>query len=105
MAAELDPAKFDEEVKQSSIPVVLDFSASWCGPCKMLAPTLDKIGADYEGKAKVFKVDVDNARELATQFGIRSVPTLIFFKDGNETERIVGNVPYDQLSSKIDAMM
>jgi len=105
MAIELDPSKFDAEVKQSSLPVVVDFSATWCGPCKMLAPHIDKLASAFEGRAKVFGIDVDKAHALATQLGIRGVPTVIFYKNGVEKDRIVGLVPYEQLEKKLNALL
>ena len=105
MSNQLDPKRFDSEVKQSQIPAVVDFNATWCGPCKMLAPTLDKIAKNYEGRAKVYSVDVDGAQSLATSFGIRGVPTIIFFKDGREADRLSGNVPYEIISKKLDGML
>jgi thioredoxin 1 len=105
MAIELDPKNFDSEVKQSAIPVVLDFGATWCGPCKMLAPNVDKLASAFEGKAKVFGVDVDKASALATQFGIRGVPTVIFFKGGAEKDRVAGFVHYEQLEKRLNAIL
>lgn len=101
----LDPSKFDTEVKQSPIPTILDFGATWCGPCKMLTPTIEKLAKNYEGRVNVFSVDVDQARNLATSFGIRGVPTVIFFKDGAEKDRVSGNVPYDNLAKKLDSIL
>jgi thioredoxin 1 len=105
MSIELDPSKFESEVIQSSIPVVVDFGATWCGPCKALAPQIDKLAAAYGGKAKVFGMDVDKANALATKYGIRSVPTVIFFKNGAESARIVGLVPYEQIEKKLAAIL
>lgn len=105
MAAELQASNFDQEVIKSATPVVVDFSAVWCGPCKMLAPVIDKLAQAYEGKAKVFKMDVDNSRDIATKFGIRGVPTVIFFKGGAEKDRVVGLVPYEMLDSKLSALV
>ncbi|HOY61802.1 MAG TPA: thioredoxin [bacterium] len=105
MAAELQSSNFDQEVINSATPVVVDFSAVWCGPCKMLAPTIDKLAQAYEGKAKVFKMDVDNSRDIATKFGIRGVPTVIFFKGGAEKDRVVGLVPYEMLDSKLNGLL
>ena len=103
MFQQLDPNLFDAEVKQSPIPAIVDFSATWCGPCKMLAPTIEKIAKNYEGRVKVYSIDVDQARSLASTFGIRGVPTVIFFKDGAEKDRVSGNVPYEHLVKKLDA--
>jgi len=97
--------KFESEVKQSPIPAIVDFSATWCGPCKMLAPSIEKLAKNYEGRVKVFTIDVDNARELATTFGIRGVPTVIFFKGGVEKDRVSGNVPYEHLTKKLDPLL
>ena len=101
----LDPKKFDSDVKGSPVPVLVDFSATWCGPCKMLAPTIEKIAKDYDGRAKVYSIDVDKASELATTFGISGVPTVIFFKDGAEKDRVSGNVPYDHISKKLNGLL
>ena len=101
----LSQNQFDSEVKQSPIPAIVDFTATWCGPCKMLAPTIEKLAKNYEGRVKIYSVDVDNARELATSLGIRGVPTVIFFKDGVEKDRVSGNVPYDHLSKKLDPLL
>ena len=85
--------------------VVVDFWASWCGPCKMLAPTIDKLAEQYDGKAVVGKVNVDDEQALAVQYGVMSIPTLVYFKDGKEVERKVGVQPIGTLSSAIDALL
>jgi thioredoxin 1 len=105
MFQQLNQDQFDAEVKQSAIPAIVDFTATWCGPCKMLAPTIEKLAKNYEGRVKVYSVDVDNARTLATTLGIRGVPTVIFFKDGIEKDRVSGNVPYDNLAKKLDTLL
>ncbi len=105
MAMQLDPSRFDAEVKESTVPVIVDFNATWCGPCKLLAPTMEKVAKNYESRAKVYSVDVDGAQALATSFGIRGVPTLIFFKGGREADRLSGNVPYDLISKKLDNLL
>ena len=94
--------QFESEVIQSSTPVLVDFWAEWCGPCKAIAPTLEELAGDYEGRLKVVKVDVDENREAATRFGIRSIPSLLIFKDGAEVDRILGALPKQQLAEKID---
>lgn len=84
---------FEAEVLNSSIPVFVDFYADWCGPCKMMSPVIDKLADEYEGKIKVGKINVDDEGELAGQFGIMSIPTLLFFKDGKIADQSVGVRP------------
>lgn len=96
---------FDQEVKQSTLPVLVDFWAPWCGPCKMVGPVVESLAADYEGKLIVGKVNVDENKELAAQFGIRGIPTLVIFKDGNEAQRVVGAQGKAQLQKIIDPLI
>lgn len=84
---------FKSEVLDSDIPVLVDFWAAWCGPCKMLAPTIDQLAKEFEGKAKVGKVNVDDNQQLAAQFGIMSIPTIIIFKGGKVVEQFIGVQP------------
>ena len=84
---------FDAEVLNSKTPVLIDFFAEWCGPCKMMAPVLDEVARDYAGKIKVVKVDVDQAAETATRFGVTAMPTFVLVKDGRETYRRIGAAP------------
>jgi thioredoxin 1 len=90
-------ASFEDEVVKSSVPVLVDFWAAWCGPCKMIAPVLDEIAEDYDGKLKVCKVDVDANRDVPAKFGIRGIPTLILFKDGQAAATKVGALSKAQL--------
>ncbi len=93
---------FDKEVLQSDIPVLVDFWAEWCGPCKVAGPTIEALASDYRGKVKVAKLDVDSSPETAGRFGVRSIPTLIVFKDGAVQETTVGVRPKGQLAELID---
>ncbi len=96
---------FDEEVLNSAIPVLVDFWAEWCGPCKMIAPVLDELADEYEGKLKICKVDVDANPEIPPKFGIRGIPTLIVFKDGNVEATKVGALSKTQLSEFVQELV
>ena len=98
---ELTDATFDEKVLKADVPVLVDFWAVWCGPCKMVAPVVEEVGNEYEGKLKVAKMDIDQNRQVAMQYGIRSIPTLLLFKNGDVVEQIVGAVPKAQLVEKV----
>jgi thioredoxin 1 len=105
MALQFTDANFQSEVIDSDKPVLVDFWAEWCGPCKMLGPIIDQLAADLDGQAKVGKVNVDEARELAVKYGVRSIPFLLFFKNGEIKDQIVGaNVTKDQLKAKLLAL-
>ncbi len=93
------------EVKQSNLPVLLDIGATWCGPCKALAPIVDEIAEEYEGKALVCKVDVDDAPGIASEFRVRNVPTVLFLKDGAAVDKSVGLVAKATLVEKLNALM
>ena len=96
-------ATFDEEVRNSDVPVVVDFWAEWCGPCKMIAPVLEEIAVDYEGKLKICKMDVDANTETAPKYGIRGIPTLILFNNGDKVGEKVGALSKSQLAAFIDS--
>lgn len=100
-----DQNSFKTEVLESEIPVLVDFFATWCGPCKMLAPVIDQIAAEYEGRVKVFKVDVDECREPAMEYGISSIPTLIVFKDGKAVQTKLGFMPKPAVAALIDSVL
>jgi len=105
MAIHVTDADFEQEVIQSAIPVVVDFWAEWCGPCKMIAPLIDELSKDYEGKAKMVKVDVDNNSGTAMKYGIRNIPTLLFFKGGQVVDKQVGVVAKAALIEKINKVL
>lgn len=93
---------FEKAVLESDVPVLVDFWAQWCGPCKAIAPVLDELSSDYAGKARIVKVDVDANPQLAAQFGIRSIPTLFVFKNGEKVDAAMGMQPKAQLAALLD---
>jgi thioredoxin 1 len=105
MSLQFNDTNFEAEVINSTVPVLVDFWAEWCGPCKMLGPVIDQVAADVAGQAKVGKVNVDDARLLAAKYNVRSIPFLLFFKDGQVKDQVVGaNVTKDQLKAKLLAL-
>ncbi|WBU90227.1 thioredoxin [Cellulophaga omnivescoria] len=105
MALEITDATFDEVVLKSDKPVVVDFWAAWCGPCRMVGPIIDEVSSEYEGKAVVGKVDVDANQEFAAKYGVRNIPTVLVFKDGEMVSRQVGVSPKQVYTDAIDALL
>ena len=101
----VDEKSFEQEVLQADIPVFVDFWAPWCQPCKMLGPIVEALAAENQGKIEVCKVNVDENRELAMKYGIRSIPTMLFFKSGNETKRIIGTQNQSQLQNAVNEVL
>ena len=98
----LNEDNFDDHVKQANGPILVDFWAAWCAPCKVVAPSLEKLAEEMTGRAHVAKVDVDTNGDLANRFGIRSIPTLMLFKDGKVVDQLIGAAPKDQIQSMIE---
>ncbi len=105
MALEVTDANFDELVANSDKPVMLDFWAVWCGPCRMIAPIVEEMSTEYEGKAVIGKVDVDSNPGVAQKYGIRNIPTVLFVKGGEVVDKQVGAVPKQALTAKLDALL
>jgi thioredoxin 1 len=103
MAIILNDDNFEKEVIQSDLPVLVDFYADWCGPCKMMAPIVDELATEFEGKVKVAKLNVDKAQEIAAEFRVMSIPTLIYFKDGRPAQTMVGVVDKQKLDNILKA--
>jgi len=101
MAKIVSEMEFENEVIKSEVPVVVDFFATWCGPCKMISPILDQLSDEFANQAKIVKVDVDQAKEMAINYNVKSVPTLIVFKNGEVVDKIVGALPKSEIKSKI----
>ena len=101
----LTSASWDSEVLQSKGVVVVDFWAAWCGPCRMVAPTIEELAKEYAGKIKVGKLNTDENSDIASKYKIMSIPTIMFFKDGQKVDQIVGAVPKQQIKSKIDSLL
>jgi len=101
----LNDSNFQEEVIGSKIPVLVDFWAAWCAPCRLVAPIVEEIAEDYDGKIKVCKLDTEESPTLAGQYGIISIPTLLIFKDGKPVDQIIGAVPKGTITKKLDAVL
>src|SRR4030066_1987359 len=101
----LTDANFETEVIKSDIPVLIDFWAVWCGPCKLIAPIVEELASEYDGKVKIGKLDVDSNQQTSIKFGVRSIPTLLIFKDGKLKETIIGAVPKKNIVEKLNAVV
>ena len=105
MAIEITDANFEELVLKSDKPVVVDFWAAWCGPCRMIGPVIEEMSGEYEGRAIIAKVNVDENPGVSAQFGVRNIPTVLFIKNGEVADKSVGAVPKAQLTEKLDALL
>ena len=102
---ELTDANFEEEILKAETPALVDFWAVWCAPCRMIAPVVEELATKYEGKVKIGKVNVDSEQQTAIKYGIRSIPTLLLFKDGEVADQVVGVVPKGALVKKLDKIL
>ncbi len=105
MAKQFTDSSWDQEVLGSDKPVLVDFWAEWCGPCRMIGPLVEELSSEYEGKALVGKLNVDDNQAVASKYGIRSIPTLLIFKGGEVVDKIVGAVPKSMLAQKLEAQL
>lgn len=105
MALEITDGNFEEVVLKSDKPVVVDFWAAWCGPCRMIGPLIEEMSNEYDGKALIGKVDVDSNPSVSAQFGVRNIPTVLFIKNGQVVDKSVGAVPKAQLTQKLEALL
>ncbi len=105
MALEFTDSNFEEEVLKSDTPVLVDFWAEWCGPCRMIGPIVEELASEYDGKIKIGKMNVDNNPAIPMKYGIRSIPTLLVFKGGEAVDKVVGAVPKTSLVSKLEAQL
>lgn len=102
---EITDDNFEVEVTKSDKPVLIDFWAVWCGPCKLIAPIVEELATEYDGKVKIGKLDVDSNQQTSIKFGVRSIPTLLLFKDGNLKDTIIGAVPKSKIVEKLNSVL
>jgi thioredoxin 1 len=105
MALEATDGNFEQLVLNADLPVIVDFWAEWCGPCRMVGPIVEEVGVDYRGRAVVAKVDVDSNPGITAKYGIRNIPTILFFKNGEVADKQVGAVPKSTIVAKLDALL
>lgn len=105
MATEINESNFEQLVTKSAVPVVLDFWAEWCGPCRMIGPSIEQLAEEYAGKVLVGKVNVDENPGISGKYGIRNIPTILFIKNGEVVDKMVGAAPKTNIAAKIDAML
>ena len=105
MVKEIKEQDFESEVLKSDVPVVVDFWAPWCGPCRMIAPVTEKLAEEYQGKVKFCKLNVDENQQVAAKYQVMSIPLLLFFKDGQQVDSLVGAVPESMLRPRVDALL
>ena len=105
MAIEVNDTNFEDVVLKSDIPAIVDFWAEWCGPCRMIAPSIEEMSGEFSGKAVVAKCDVDNSPQVAIKYSIRNIPTILFFKDGKIADKQVGAVPKNVLVNKLKSLL
>ena len=105
MAKIINGSDFDSEVLKSNVPVLVDFFATWCGPCNEIAPILDELDNDFAGKAKILKLDIDHAKEIAVKYEVKRIPNMVFFKNGEVVDRVIGKVDKSELANKLNPLM